>query len=116
MPTPCSATRATSPARACAAPREQSGWPRRCALRAGSQPRDAVGPRLDGAVAEAHLGAFQPDVAVLGEAAAQVAGVEQREADAGLGRRLDESLAHRIVGVRNAPRVVVQIVELADEV
>src|SRR6266851_3527565 len=49
------------------------------------------------------------------QAAGQVAGVEQRHPQAGLGRRLDQGAAHRVrVRVRPPVRLVMQVVELAD--
>ena len=48
-------------------------------------------------------------------AAAQVAGVEQRDPDAGIGRRRDERVGHRVgIGVRHAAGTVVEVVELTD--
>ncbi len=69
------------------------------------------------AVAEAQLRAGQrqhPARFGWGEAAGQVAGVEQRHPQAGLGGRLDQGSAHRVgVGVGPPARLVVQVVELA---
>jgi hypothetical protein len=58
---------------------------------------------------EARLDPFDRDA----EAAREVARVEQRDADAGLGRRLDHRLAHG-VGIGVARGAVVEVVELAD--
>ena len=67
---------------------------RSCGPASGSIPPGSAGPK--------------------GEAAGQVAGVEQRHPQAGLGGRLDQGPAHRVgVGVGPPARLVVQVVELA---
>ena len=72
-------------------------------------------PRLDVGVAVANLGAGGRPVAVAVEAAVEIDRVEQRDADAGIGGRRQQRIAHRVgVVVRRAVGLVVDIVELAD--
>ena len=76
-----------------------------------AQLRGSGGPALRIDVGVAQLRGFDRRP----EPAAEVAGVEQRDPDAGLGRRLDQGVAHRVrVVVRRPVRLVVQVVELAD--
>ena len=73
--------------------------------------RGPFGPGVDVAVAEAQLGAFQRGV----EAAREVAGVEQGEADARVGRGGAQGGPHGVrFGVRHAAGAVVDVVELGD--
>ena len=55
-------------------------------------------------------------MAALGQPAGEVADVQQGEPDAGVGRRRHQRLAHRVrIGVRAAPMIMVQVVELPDD-
>ena len=75
----------------------------------------ALGPALDGAVAEPALPLVQRGVPVGGQPAGEVARVQQGDPEPGLRGRLAQRLAHRVrVVVRRAARPVVQVVELAD--
>src|SRR3954471_14704808 len=72
---------------------------------------DAVGPALGVLVVEPALDTLERHV----DAAAQVAGVEQGEPDAGGPARLAQRLPHRVgVAVAGPARTVVQVVELPD--
>ena len=72
---------------------------------------DALGPGLRAPVREAELRALGRRA----DAAVEVAGVEQRDAHAGLGGRRDQHAAHLVrVVVAGAAGGVVQVVELAD--
>ena len=76
---------------------------------------DPLGPAADVAVAEAKLRPGQRLVPGGVEPAGQVAGVQQRQPDAGVRGGLAQRLRHRVlVGVPDAARRVVQVVELAD--
>ena len=82
----------------------------------GATRRHALGPGVDGAVAEPALAGVQLDVAAAVEAALEVARVEQGEPDAGLVGGLAHGEAHRVrVAVRVAARAVVDVVELPDD-
>ena len=73
--------------------------------------RGPLGPGVHVAVAEAQLGAFERGV----EAAREVAGVEQGEADARVGRGGAQGGPHGVrVGVGHPAGAVVEVVELGD--
>ena len=77
------------------------------------QAGDPLGPRLGRAVGEPLLHLVERQVAAGGQAAGEVAGVEQRDPDAGLPRRADQRLPHQVrVVVAPAARGVVHVVEL----
>ena len=79
----------------------------------GAARRHALGPRLDGAVAEPALAGVQLDVAAAVEPTLEVAGVEQRQPDAGLVGGLAHGETHGVrVAVGVAARAVVDVVEL----
>ena len=66
---------------------------------------DPCRPAVDAPVGEPLLHRVERLVALAGQTAAQVAGVEQGEPDAGLGGRRDQRRAHGVrVGVRRPPR------------
>ena len=76
---------------------------------------DPLGPARRPGVGEPALDRLQGEVAGGPEASGEVAGVQEGEPDAGLGRRLHQSPAHSVVVcVGPAARSVVQVVELAD--
>ena len=84
--------------------------------RRASRAATRVAQRVDVAVGEPPLHVVERHVPVAGQPAGEVAGVEQGEPQAGVPRRLDERLAHRVgVGVGPPAEVVVQVVELADD-
>ena len=84
-------------------------------VRAGP-PRHPVQPGADRAVAEPLLDRVRRRVAVPGQTAGEVAGVEQGDPDPGLARGREQRVAHGVrVGVGTAGRRVVQVVELADD-
>ncbi len=73
---------------------------------------DTLRPPVTGAVAEPLLGAGQRCAVRPGT---QIAGVEQGEADTGVGGAVDHGVSHGIrVGVVGAAGIVVYVVELAD--
>ena len=73
----------------------------------------ARGPAQGVAVAEPQLGSGQREQAAFGQAARQVARVEQRHAQARLGCRLDQGAAHGVrIVIGASARLVVQVVEL----
>jgi len=68
---------------------------------------------IDISIAEAELFRIQRKMTGPGQPAGQVAGVQQREPDAGIGGRLDQRLAHGIgIGVPATAMIMMQIVEL----
>ena len=70
--------------------------PRRTRSVSARSGRHPLGPGVDGAVAEPSLAGVQLDVAAAVEAALEVAGVEQREPDAGLVGGLAHGETHRV--------------------
>ena len=76
----------------------------------------ALGPRVDGAVAEALLPGVQLDVAAAVEPALEVARVQHGEPDARLLGGLSDGKTHGVrVAEGLAARPMVHVVELADE-
>ena len=93
-------------------PRARCGWrPRSAPTRPSRSASTRSAQALRVAVGEAPLGTDRR----LADAAVQVAGVDQGDADAGVRRRGDQRTAHLVgVAVRRAARAVVEVVELAD--
>ena len=81
-----------------------AGRPSRSAVARAAQPSASPSPKRD----------CTPSSGCT-DATGEVAGVQQRDADAGVAGRLDQRQPHRVrVVVRRAARCVVQVVELAD--
>ena len=79
---------------------------------------EILGPLRPGVgvvVGEPLLHLVERQVTVGAQTAGEVAGVQQGQPDAGVGRGLDQRMAHRVgVGVAPASAIVVQVVELPD--
>ncbi len=79
------------------------------------QASDPIHPGVGGRIAEPALDTGRSVVTPGAEAAVEIQGVEERDADAGLGSGGEQRLTHGVrIAIRRAIQLVVEVVELAD--